>query len=85
MRKAALGFLFALCLPAQHALAELAQSVGLSKIETNDLRLLYYDPLQTYLTPYVGAGIRELVRFPAPDFRLDAVGQTKCSTERSFG
>jgi hypothetical protein len=27
--------------------------VGLSKIETNDLELLYYDPLETYLTPYV--------------------------------
>ena len=27
--------------------------VGVSKIETNDLELVYYDPLETYLTPYV--------------------------------
>ena len=26
----------------------------MSKLETPDLRLLYYDPLQTYMTPYVG-------------------------------
>ena len=31
----------------------LSPSVGLSKLETKDLELLYYDPLQTYLTPYV--------------------------------
>ena len=31
-----------------------ADEYYLSKQETNDLRLLYYDPLQTYLTPYVG-------------------------------
>jgi len=30
----------------------LSPSVGLSKLETKDLELLYYDPLQTYLTPY---------------------------------
>ena len=28
-------------------------SVGLSKLETSDLSLLYYDPIQTYLTPYI--------------------------------
>lgn len=28
-------------------------SVGASKIETNDLELVYYAPLETYLTPYV--------------------------------
>jgi hypothetical protein len=28
-------------------------SVGTSKIETNDLELIYYDPAETYLTPYV--------------------------------
>jgi len=30
-----------------------AQSVGLSELDTNDVQLLYYDPLQTYLVPYV--------------------------------
>ena len=53
MRKAALCFFFALCLQGSQASAQSAQSVGLSKIETKDLLLLYYDPLQTYLTPYV--------------------------------
>ncbi len=28
-------------------------SVGISKLETKDLELLYFDPLQTYLTPYI--------------------------------
>ena len=28
-------------------------SIGTSKIETNDLELIYYDPSETYLTPYV--------------------------------
>ncbi len=31
-----------------------AQSVGLSELNTKDVELLYYDPIQTYLTPYVG-------------------------------
>jgi hypothetical protein len=30
-----------------------ADDVELSKLETPDLRLLYYDPIQTYLTPYI--------------------------------
>ena len=53
MRKAALCFFFALCLQGSQASAQSAQSVGLSKIETKYLLLRYYDPLQTYLTPYV--------------------------------
>ncbi|HEY0106217.1 MAG TPA: hypothetical protein VGB91_09045 [Rhizomicrobium sp.] len=31
-----------------------AQSVGLSELNTKDVEILYYDPIQTYLTPYVG-------------------------------
>ena len=31
-----------------------ADDIELSKLETPDLRLLYYDPIQTYLTPYIG-------------------------------
>ncbi len=30
-----------------------ASSVGLSSLETDHLTLLYYDPIQTYLTPYI--------------------------------
>ncbi len=51
MRKVALCLFAILC--SQGALAESIQSVGLSRLETKDLLLLYYDPLQTYLTPYV--------------------------------
>lgn len=49
MRRAVLCLSFLLAL----ASAAHAQSVGLSKLETDDLQLLYYDPIQTYLTPYV--------------------------------
>jgi len=35
------------------ATSAMAGDYGLSKLETDDLRLIYYDPLQTYLTPYV--------------------------------
>lgn len=34
-------------------LDKLDPKVGMSKIETNDLELLYYDPSETYLVPYV--------------------------------
>ena len=53
MRKTALLLTSAFLLAGFEASAESIQSVGLSKIDTPDLRLLYYDPLQTYLTPYV--------------------------------
>ncbi len=29
-------------------------SVGLSRLETKDVELLYYDPIQTYLAPWIG-------------------------------
>ena len=35
----------------------------MSKLETNQLRLLYYDPLQTYLTPYVARAFQNSVAF----------------------
>ena len=35
----------------------------MSKLETPDLRLLYYDPLQTYLTPYVGRAFENSFAF----------------------
>jgi len=40
----------------------------LSKLETNDLRLLYYDPLQTYLTPYVGQSFENSFAFQRKTF-----------------
>lgn len=35
----------------------------MTQIETKDLRLLYYDPLQTYLTPYVGRAFENSMAF----------------------
>lgn len=51
MRKAILCLWF-VCVVGM-ALPARAQSVGLSEIDTGDVQLLYYDPIQTYLTPYV--------------------------------
>src|SRR4051795_12394997 len=31
-----------------------ASGINLSEIDTRQLRLLYFDPAQTYLTPYIG-------------------------------
>ena len=36
---------------------------GISKLQTDDLRLLYFDPLQTYLTPYVGRAYENSLAF----------------------
>ena len=41
----------------------LSPSVGLSKLETKDLELLYYDPIQTYLTPYVAQSYENSLAF----------------------
>jgi hypothetical protein len=43
-------------------------SVGLSKIETNDLELLYYDPIQTYLVPYIGRAYENSLEFQKKTF-----------------
>ena len=68
MRKGALFLLSAFLLPVSQASAESAQSVGLSKIETKDLQLLYYDPLQTYLTPYAAQAYENSFRFQEKTF-----------------
>jgi len=46
----------------------LAQSVGLSRLETKDLELLYYDPIQTYLTPYVARAYENSFAFQRRTF-----------------
>ena len=40
-----------------------AGSLGIDKIETKDLRLLYFDPSETYLTPYVGRAVENSIAF----------------------
>lgn len=37
--------------------------IDLSRIETDNLRLLYFDPAETYLTPYVGRSFENAVNF----------------------
>ena len=36
--------------------------------------LLYFDPVQTYLTPYIAPRVRERARLPQEEVRLEAVG-----------
>src|SRR5215472_14278507 len=37
--------------------------LGISEIRTGDLRLLYFDPTETYLTPYVGRALENSIAF----------------------
>ncbi|HVZ69409.1 MAG TPA: hypothetical protein VG891_08085 [Rhizomicrobium sp.] len=68
MRKSALLLSFAFAISAFQASAESIQSVGLSKLETKDLLLLYYDPLQTYLTPYAAQAYENSFQFQRKTF-----------------
>ena len=60
----------ALCLTALVLGGQRAQAAEyyLSKLETDDLRLLYYDPIQTYLTPYVGQSFENSFAFQRKTF-----------------
>jgi hypothetical protein len=40
-----------------------ASGINLSEIDTRDLELLYFDPAQTYLTPYVGRAFTNSLQF----------------------
>ena len=51
MRPLSLGMLMTVLLVCGSTV--LAQSFEMDVQETDDLRLLYFDPPQTYLTPYV--------------------------------
>jgi hypothetical protein len=56
----------AICLFAAAALCAgraSADDYYMSELQTKDLRLLYYDPLQTYLTPYVARAYENSVEF----------------------
>ncbi len=61
-------FLFAVLLGCLYGSAADAASVGISKIETKDLELLYFDPLQTYLTPYIGRAYENSFAFQEKTF-----------------
>jgi len=46
-----------------------ASGIDLSTLETNDFQLLYFDPVQTYLTPYVARALTNSLRFHEQKFR----------------
>ncbi len=45
-----------------------AGGLNLSTLETKDLRLLYFDPVQTYLTPYVARAFQNALEFHKEKF-----------------
>src|SRR3954447_7812243 len=45
-----------------------AGGIDLSEIDTPDLELLYFDPAQTYLTPYIGRAFTNALRFHEKKF-----------------
>ena len=45
-----------------------ASGIDLSEIDTHDLELLYFDPAQTYLTPYIGRAFTNSLRFHEQKF-----------------
>jgi hypothetical protein len=49
--------------PGQSAQGQGPGALGLSQIETKDLRVLYFDPTETYLTPYVGRAVENSIAF----------------------
>ena len=45
-----------------------ASGIDLSELDTPDLELLYFDPAQTYLTPYIGRAFTNALRFHEKKF-----------------
>ena len=45
-----------------------ASGIDLSEIDTHDLELLYFDPAQTYLTPYIGRAFTNSLNFHKKKF-----------------
>lgn len=65
MRKALLCL--AVALPAAFACAS-AATIDLNELETKDLLLLYFDPTETYLTPYIGRNFENSLAFQKRTF-----------------
>ena len=63
MRKALLW----LALPAALSCAS-AATIDLNEIETNHLLMLYFDPTETYLTPYIGRNYENSLAFQKRTF-----------------
>ena len=45
-----------------------ASGLNLSEMDTRDLSLLYFDPAQTYLTPYIGRAFENALTFHKKTF-----------------
>ena len=45
-----------------------ASGIDLSTLETKDVSLLYFDPVQTYLTPYIGRAFENALQFHEKKF-----------------
>ena len=54
----------------------LAQSFEMDVQETDDLRLLYFDPPQTFLTPYVGKSFHNSLEFQRYIFNWEPYDRT---------
>ncbi len=65
MRKALLCL--AVALPAALSCAS-AATIDLNEIETNHLLMLYFDPTETYLTPYIGRNYENSLAFQKRTF-----------------
>ena len=65
MRKALLCL--AVALPAALSFAS-AATIDLNEIETNHLLMLYFDPTETYLTPYIGRNYENSLAFQKRTF-----------------
>src|SRR5689334_2981761 len=46
-----------------------ASGIDLSEMDTKNLNLLYFDPAQTYLTPYIGRAFENALAFHKKEFR----------------
>ena len=46
-----------------------ASGIDLTTLETKDLDLLYFDPLQTYLTPYIARAFENALQFHKRKFQ----------------
>ena len=60
-----------------------AGGIPLSTLETDNQSLLYFDPIQTYLTPYIGAGVRKCARVAQEDASTGSRGTGRRSCSRT--
>jgi hypothetical protein len=73
MRVTLIAFLIALCvLPA----SSFAQSFEMDRIETDNVRMLYFDPIQTYLVPHMSRSFHNSLAFQKDIFNWQPYDKT---------